>query len=225
MYTHTDARAPKVITVCTCAVSCVARDDDRPLRSIAVASSEARTPACAACDPRRVRHVRDYHVARSYLQRSSSHGDRVSLIASPRRASLDTRCVNRDASSPSSVRAARRCSASPDSCSFSREARSVARRQVVLQTGCYFSGGMEEAERETMRAMFFEKPVVAATAACEIGVFARPIGKKEPNSGSRRANPVSYARTRGRAVRSSPSIFLSDDVGGPGRGARARGHR
>lgn len=31
-----------------------------------------------------------------------------------------------------------------------------------------------------MRTMFFEKPVVAATATSEIGVLARPIREKEP---------------------------------------------
>lgn len=94
-----------------------------------------------------------------------------------------------------------------------------------------------------MRAMFFEKPVVAVTvAASEIGVFARPIGKRgaERRQAGGRATPVSctciYTRTRmhGDAQTAilyrdgSPSIFLFDDddnVGGPGRSARARDYR
>jgi len=51
-------------------------------------------------------------------------------------------------------------------------------RQVVLQTECYFNDVTEEAERETERAMFFEKPVGAAITTSEIDEFARPIGKK-----------------------------------------------
>lgn len=46
---------------------------------------------------------------------------------------------------------------------------------------CYFSGVTEEAEG----TMFFGKPVAAAITFSEIGVFARPIGKEEPNSGTR----------------------------------------
>lgn len=129
--------------------------------------------------PRCARHVRDYHVARSYLQQSSSSWLIESVCSKSRVAHHRTRVVNRDASPLlSSARAARRCSTSPACCSFSEVIGRT--RQVVLQTECYFSGVTAEAEEATMRAMFFEKPVVAATTVSEISVFARPIGKKEP---------------------------------------------
>lgn len=166
----------RAITVCTCVVRCVARKNDRPFRSIAAPWSEAWTPACAACKTR-VRLPRGATVSTTIVFAVIE-----SVCSRPRVAHRQT-CVVSHNASLSSACAARRRSASPD-CSFSREAI-VRALQIALQTECYFSGVTEQVEEETM---FLEKPVVAVVAAItasEIGVFACPIGKKEPNSGSR----------------------------------------
>jgi len=183
--THARARAclnRERITVCTCVVRSVAREDDRPLRSIAALPSEARTPACAAACSRDVWDTCAITTWRDRIHNNRLRDDRVSWFATSCRALSDTRCQSQRVTIIRSLVIAR--AAAPSAIGHVRP--------VVLQTERYFNDVTDEAG-ETMRTMFFEKPVAAITAS-EIGVFARPIGKKEPMAPGERI-PVSYART------------------------------